>query len=307
VTAYIARRLLQTVVVMFGVSLFAFFVIFLGGGDPVQFLIPIEHSTPELIAEVRRELGFDDPLYVQYARFIHKALQGDFGRSWQLREPALDAVLARVPATFQLGITALGLAVAIGVPCGVIAAVRRGSTVDLLVTWIATMGRAIPNFWLGIMMILVFGVMLQVLPISGRGTWLHLVMPAAVLGFDAAATQMRLVRASMLEALGQDYVRTGRAKGLAERIVILKHALRNALIPPLTILGLQVAFIFSGSVVVEQIFAWPGIGRLVVQSIFRKDMPIVQVAVILLGAVVALMTLAVDVLYTLVDPRIRYD
>jgi ABC-type dipeptide/oligopeptide/nickel transport system permease component len=157
------------------------------------------------------------------------------------------------------------------------------------------------------MMILVFGVMLQVLPISGRGTWLHLVMPAAVLGFDAAATQMRLVRASMLEALGQDYVRTGRAKGLAERIVILKHALRNALIPPLTILGLQVAFIFSGSVVVEQIFAWPGIGRLVVQSIFRKDMPIVQVAVILLGAVVALMTLAVDVLYTLVDPRIRYD
>jgi ABC-type dipeptide/oligopeptide/nickel transport system permease component len=305
-TAYIARRLLQTVVVMFGVSLFAFFVIFLGG-DPVQFMIPIEHSTPELIEEVRREMGFADPLYVQYGRFVYKALRGDFGRSWQMREPALSAVLARVPATLQLGVTALGLAVAIGVPCGVIAAVRRGSTVDLLVTWLATMGRAIPNFWLGIMMILVFGVIFQVLPISGRGSWLHLVMPAAVLGFDAAATQMRLVRASMLESLGQDYVRTGRAKGLAERVVILKHALRNALIPPLTILGLQVAFIFSGSVVVEQIFAWPGMGRLIVQSIFRKDMPIVQVAVILLGAVVALMTLAVDVVYTLIDPRIKYD
>jgi ABC-type dipeptide/oligopeptide/nickel transport system permease component len=305
-TAYIVRRLLQTVVVMFGVSLFAFFVIFLGG-DPVQFMIPIEHSTPELIQEVRREMGFADPLHVQYGRFIYKALQGDFGRSWQMREPALSAVIARVPATFQLGLTALTLAVAIGVPCGVIAAVRRGSTVDLVVTWLATMGRAIPNFWLGIMMILVFGVMLQVLPISGRGSWLHLVMPAAVLGFDAAATQMRLVRASMLESLGQDYVRTGRAKGLAERVVVLKHALRNALIPPLTILGLQVAFIFSGSVVVEQIFAWPGMGRLVVQSIFRKDMPIVQVAVILLGAVVALMTLAVDVIYTLIDPRIKYD
>lgn len=291
---------------MFGVSLFAFFIIFLGG-DPVQFLIPIEHSTPELIDQVRREMGFADPLYVQYARFVYKAFHGDFGRSWQLREPALQVVLTRVPATLQLGASALLLAVAVGVPCGIIAAVRRGSTIDLLVTWLATMGRAVPNFWLGIMMILVFGVILQVLPISGRGSWLHLVMPAFVLGSDAAATQMRLVRASLLESLGQDYIRTGRAKGLVERVVIWKHAMRNALIPPITILGLQVAFIFSGSVVVEQIFAWPGMGRLIVQSIFRKDMPIVQVAVILLGMVVALMTLTVDILYTLIDPRIKYD
>jgi len=304
--AYIGRRLLQTLVVMFGVSLFAFFIIFLGG-DPVQFLIPIEHSTPELIDEVRREMGFADPLYVQYGRFVYKAAQGDFGRSWQMREPALGVVLSRVPATFQLGATALTLAVVVGVPCGIIAAIRRGSMADLLVTWLATMGRAVPNFWLGIMMILVFGVMLQILPISGRGSVWHLVMPALVLGLDAAATQMRLVRASLLEVLGLDYIRTARAKGVAERVVIWRHALRNALIPPITILGLQVAFIFSGSVIVEQVFAWPGLGRLIVQSIFRKDMPIVQVSVILLGMVVALMTLAVDLLYTVIDPRITYD
>jgi peptide/nickel transport system permease protein len=305
-TAYIGRRLLQTLVVVFGVSLFAFFVIFLGG-DPVQFLIPIEHSTPELIDEVRREMGFADPLHVQYVRFVSKAVQGDFGRSWQMREPALAVVLSRVPATLQLGGTALALAVLIGVPCGIIAAIRRGSTIDLLVTTLATMGRAIPNFWLGIMMILVFGVMLQILPISGRESWWHLVMPAIVLGSDAAATQMRLVRASLLEVLELDYIRTARAKGVAERLVIWRHALRNALIPPITILGLQVAFIFSGSVIVEQVFAWPGLARLIVQSIFRKDMPIVQVAVILLGIVVALMTLVVDILYTVIDPRITYD
>lgn len=304
--AYIGRRLLQTLVVMFGVSLFAFFIIFLGG-DPVQFLIPIEHSTPELIDEVRREMGFADPLYVQYGRFVYKAAHGDFGRSWQMREPALGVVLSRVPATFQLGATALALAVLVGVPCGIIAAIRRGSMADLLVTWLATMGRAVPNFWLGIMMILVFGVMLEILPISGRGSVWHLVMPAVVLGLDAAATQMRLVRASLLEVLGLDYIRTARAKGVAERVVIWRHALRNALIPPVTILGLQVAFIFSGSVIVEQVFAWPGLGRLIVQSIFRKDMPIVQVSVILLGMVVALMTLAVDLLYTVIDPRITYD
>lgn len=303
--AYITRRLLQVVIVIFGVSSFAFFIVFLRG-DPVQFMIPVEHSTPELIDEVRREMGFADPLHVQYARFVWKALHGDFGKSWQLREPALRVVLRRVPATFQLGAAALLLAVLIGVPAGVIAAVRRGSTIDLVVTWIATLGRAVPDFWLAIMMILVFGVIWQVLPISGRGTWAHLIMPAFVLGTSASATQMRLVRASLLESLGQDYVRTARAKGVAEPRVISRHAMRNALIPPVTILGLQVAFIFSGAVVVEQIFAWPGLGRLIVQSIFTRDMPIVQVAVIFLGLVVALMTLLVDLLYTLLDPRIRY-
>ncbi|MDR7468138.1 MAG: ABC transporter permease [Armatimonadota bacterium] len=304
--SYIARRLLQVVVVVFGVSIFAFFIIFLRG-DPVQFMIPVEHSTPELIEQVRREMGFADPLYVQYARFVWKAFHGDFGKSWQLHEPALRVVLHRVPATFQLGAAALLLAVVIGVPAGIIAAVKRGSMVDLFVTWMATIGRAVPNFWLSIMLILVFGVILQVLPISGRGTWMHLVMPAFVLGIESAATQMRLVRASLLEVLGQDYIRTARAKGVAEHLVILRHAMRNALIPPITILGLQVAFIFSGAVVVEQIFAWPGLGRLIVQSIFTKDMPIVQVAVIFLGLVVALMTLLVDILYTLIDPRIRFD
>jgi peptide/nickel transport system permease protein len=305
-TIYIGRRLLQVTVVIFGVSIFAFFIIFLRG-DPVQFMIPIEHSTPELIEQVRREMGFADPLHVQYARFVWKAFHGDFGKSWQLREPALRVVLQRVPATFQLGATALLLAVVIGVPAGIIAAVKRGSLIDLFVTWVATIGRAIPNFWLSIMLILVFGVLLQVLPISGRGTWLHLVMPAFVLGIESAATQMRLVRASLLEVLSQDYIRTAQAKGVAGQLVILRHAMRNALIPPITILGLQVAFIFSGAVVVEQIFAWPGLGRLIVQSIFTRDMPIVQVAVVFLGLVVAFMTLVVDLVYTLIDPRIRFD
>ncbi|MBM3450651.1 MAG: ABC transporter permease [Armatimonadetes bacterium] len=305
-TAYLLRRLLQVVIVLLGVSVFAFFIIYLRG-DPVQFLVPIEHSTPELLDEIRKEMGFADPLHVQYFRFLGKAMRGDFGQSWQLREPALHVVLERVGPTFQLGATALCLALLIGVPAGVLAATRRGSTIDLAASWIATFGRAVPNFWLGIMMILVFGVLFQVLPISGRGTWLHLVMPAIVLGSDAAATQMRLVRSSLLEVLNQDYVRTARSKGLSGGAVIAKHALRNALIPVVTILGVQVAFIFSGSVVVEQVFAWPGLGRLIVQSIFRKDMPIVQVAVVFLGLIVATINLLVDLSYTLIDPRIQYD
>lgn len=304
--AYLIKRLLQVLLVVVGVSAFAFFIIYMNG-DPVQFLVPIEMSTPELIAEIRAEMGFDDPLYIQYFRFLTNAVKGDFGQSWQRRAPALPLVLERVPATFQLGATSLLIALCISVPAGLISAIRRGSIADLIVSTIATLGRAVPNFWLAIMMILVFGVILKMLPISGRGTWAHLVMPAFVLGVGTAATQMRLIRASMLETLSLDFVRTARAKGLGERVVIFKHALRNALIPVVTVLGLEVAFIFSGSVVVEQIFAWPGLGRLVVQSIFMKDMPIVQVAVVFFGVVVALMNLVVDLLYTIIDPRIVYN
>ncbi|MEX2355781.1 MAG: ABC transporter permease [Thermaerobacterales bacterium] len=302
---YIFRRVLQMSIVVIVVSAFAFFIIYLKG-DPVQYLIPIEFSTPELIAEVRAEMGFADPLYIQYGRFLAKAVQGDFGQSWQLREPALNMVLQRVPLTAQLGATALGLALLIGIPTGIIAALKRGSTADLLVTWIATLGRAIPDFWLGIMMILIFGVYLQWFPISGRGSLMHLVMPAFVLGTSAAATQMRLVRASLLEVLGQEYIKTARSKGLSERVVLYKHAFRNALIPVITVFGVQVAFIFSGSVIIEQIFAWPGLGRLIVQSIFMKDMPIVQVAIIFFAMVVASMNLLVDITYTFIDPRITY-
>jgi ABC-type dipeptide/oligopeptide/nickel transport system permease component len=269
--------------------------------------VPVEFTSPELLEQIREEMGFDDPLYIQYLRFLGKALRGDFGKSFQMHEPALKLVLERVPATFQLGSIALIFSLIIGVPAGVVAAVRRNSLADYIATWMGTFGRAVPNFWLGVLLILVFGVWMQIVPISGRGTWQHLILPAITLGFPSSATQVRLVRSSMLEVLGQDYIRTARSKGLSERVVIFKHALRNALIPVVTMLGMQVAWIFGGSIIVEQIFAWPGLGRLTVNSIFRLDMPIVQVSALFIAFCVTTMMLVVDITYVFIDPRIAYD
>jgi ABC-type dipeptide/oligopeptide/nickel transport system permease component len=293
-------------VVLLGVSLFVFMILYLRG-DPIQFLVPVEFTSPELLEQIREEMGFDDPLYIQYLRFLGKALRGDFGKSFQMHEPALKLVLERVPATFQLGSIALIFSLIIGVPAGVVAAVRRNSLADYIATWMGTFGRAVPNFWLGVLLILVFGVWMQIVPISGRGTWQHLILPAITLGFPSSATQVRLVRSSMLEVLGQDYIRTARSKGLSERVVIFKHALRNALIPVVTMLGMQVAWIFGGSIIVEQIFAWPGLGRLTVNSIFRLDMPIVQVSALFIAFCVTTMMLVVDITYVFIDPRIAYD
>lgn len=303
--SFIIRRVLQLGIVLFGVSIFVFMILFLRG-DPVQFLVPLDITPPEVIDAIREDMGFTDPLHVQYGRFLWGAVRGDFGRSYQLGDDALGQVLYRLPATVRLGASALFVTMIIGVPMGVVAAVRRNTRADYIASWIGTIGRSLPNFWLGIMGILVFGVLLRWLPISGASTWRHLIMPSVALGLGPAASQLRLVRSSMLEVLSQDYIRTARSKGLSERVVIYKHALRNALIPVVTMLGMQVAFIIGGSVVIETVFAWPGLGRLLVNAIFNLDMPIVQATVMFIAFAVTMMMLVVDIAYVFIDPRITY-
>jgi ABC-type dipeptide/oligopeptide/nickel transport system permease component len=304
--SFILRRLLQILVVLFGVSIIVFMILFLRG-DPVQYLVPLDITPPETVEKIRHEMGFDDPLHIQYWRFVKGMVRGDFGDSYQLNEPALDLLLHRVPASLQLGVAALVISLVIGVPAGITAAVKRNTPADFVATWAGTIGRSLPYFWTGIMGILVFGVILRWLPTSGMGTWQHLVMPAITLGVGPAGTQLRLVRSSMLEVLGEDYIRTARAKGLSERVVIFKHALRNALIPVITMLGLQIAWIMGGSVVVETVFAWPGLGRLMVNSIFYLDMPVVQATVMFLALAITGMMLLVDIAYAFIDPRITYN
>jgi len=304
--SYIIRRLLQILVVLLGVSLIVFLILFLRG-DPVQYLVPLDITPPDVVERIRHDMGFDDPIYLQYFRYLKDLLHGNFGKSYQLNEPAIDLVFYRLPATVKLGVSALLISLAIGVPAGIMAAIKRNTMADMVVTWAGTVGRSLPYFWTGIMGILVFGVMLRWLPTSGMGTWKHLIMPAITLGIGPAGDQLRLVRSSMLEVLGEDYIRTAKAKGLSGRVVIYKHALRNALIPVVTVLGLQVAWIVGGSVVVETVFAWPGLGRLMVDSIFHLDMPVVQATVMFLALAISGMMLAVDIAYVFIDPRIKYS
>jgi ABC-type dipeptide/oligopeptide/nickel transport system permease component len=250
-------------------------------------------------------MGFDDPLPVQYWRFLRGAVRGDFGNSLRHDEPALPLVWQRLPATIELTAFALGIALLLAIPVGIVSAVFRNTPIDYASTTFALVGQAMPTFWLGIMFILVFSVALQLLPSSGRGTWRHLLLPALTLGLFTTARIMRLTRSGMLEVLGQDYVRTARAKGANERGVVWKHALKNAGIPVVTIVGLELGTLLGGAVITETIFAWPGVGRLSVQAIYNRDYPLVQAAVFVLASTFVVINLAVDVLYTYLDPRIR--
>jgi ABC-type dipeptide/oligopeptide/nickel transport system permease component len=250
-------------------------------------------------------MGFDDPLYLQYWRFLKGAVQGDFGTSLRHDEPALGLVWQRMPATIELTGVALGVALVLAIPAGIVSAVFRNTPLDYVSTVVALMGQAMPTFWLGIMLILIFSVGLQILPSSGRGGAAHLVLPALTLGLFTTARIMRLTRSGMLEVLGQDYVRTARAKGVGERTIVWKHALKNAGIPVVTIIGLELGTLLGGAVITETIFAWPGVGRLSVQAIYNRDYPLVQAAVFVLASIFVLVNLAVDLLYTYLDPRIR--
>ena len=321
---YILGRLGQSLIVLVGVSVLAFSVLFLSG-DPT-YLYVNEHATNETIAATRHKLGFDRPIYVQYYDFARKAIRGDFGTSLRYGQPAMKIVLARLPATLELTFAAMFIAIIFAIPLGTFAAVRRGSTFDGATMLGAMVGQSMPDFWLGIMLILVVGVQLKWLPISGRVPILeplfaghfnqlfktlpesirHLIMPAIVAGVWSLSRNSRLVRSSMLEVLGMDYVTTARAKGLAEFRVVMKHAFKNALIPVVTIIGLEFGFLLSGDIVVENIFAWPGVGRLVVNAINQKDFNIVQASVITLAVVFIALNLFIDILYTYLDPRIRY-
>ena len=303
---YLLRRLLQMVPVILLVTMVIFFIIRVKG-DPIAQLAPIDLLTPQEIARMRHAYGFDRPVYAQYAEFLRGlALRGDFGTSFRYRTPALPLVLERLPKTLELALTAALVAWVAALPLGVIAAVRRNSLVDVVATTSSVLGRALPNFWLGIMLILFFAVYLQWLPVSGSDTPLHLVLPAVTLGVGLATTLTRLIRSSMLEVVREDYMTTARAKGIAEPTVLVKHALRNGLIPVLTVFGLQAAWLMGGVVIVEQVFAWPGMGQLMVQAILTRDMSIVQAGVFVFALIVLGLNLAVDLLYTIIDPRIRY-
>ncbi|MDQ3457913.1 MAG: ABC transporter permease [Deinococcota bacterium] len=305
-TAYILRRLLQMIPVVLGITVIVFVLLRISG-DPVTLMLP-EDATQEQVRQLRESLGLDRPLFEQYLIFLSNLVQGDFGESIRYRgQPALPIVLERLPATLELTLAAMLVGVMISLPAGIIAAVNRNRWPDYGATTFAIMGEAMPNFWLGIMLILIFSVQLGWLPVSGRGGLQYLILPALTLGTALAALLMRLMRSSLLEVLGQDYVRTARAKGLRGRMVLLKHAVRNALLAYVTVLGLQVASLMAGAVVTEQVFAWPGIGLLAIQAINSRDMAIVQAVVIVASLIVMSANLLVDLLYALIDPRIHYS
>jgi len=300
---FLLRRLLQSLVVLLGVSFVVFFILFLTG-DPAAVMLPPE-ATAEDIQHFRESMGFNDPFFVQYGRFLLGALRGNFGTSIRHGEPAFTLVVERMPATFELAGAALVIALLLAIPAGIVSAVRRNTVVDYISTVVALLGQSMPTFWLGIMLILVFSVQFHVLPSSGRGTWQHLVLPAVTLGLFTTARITRLTRSGMLEVLNQDYIRTAKAKGVSDPPVVWKHALKNAAIPIVTIVGIELGTLLGGSVITETIFAWPGVGRLSVQAIYNRDYPVVQAAVFLLAATFIVVNLLVDLIYTYLDPRIR--
>jgi peptide/nickel transport system permease protein len=302
-TTYLVRRLLQSLLVLFGVSFVVFVILYLTG-DPALVLLPPD-ATIEDVERFREAMGFNDPVLVQYGRFLLGALRGDFGLSVRHGEPAFALVVERLPATFELTGAALVVALCLAIPAGIVAAVRRHTMLDHISTIAALFGQSMPTFWLGIMLILVFSVRFHLLPSSGRGTLEHLILPAITLGLFTTARIMRLTRSGMLDVLNQDYIRTARAKGVAGLPVVWKHALKNAAIPIVTIVGIELGTLLGGAVITETIFAWPGVGRLSVQAIYNRDYPVVQAAVFLLASTFVLVNLLVDVVYTYLDPRIR--
>jgi ABC-type dipeptide/oligopeptide/nickel transport system permease component len=303
VTEYVIRRLALSGVAMLGVITIVFLLLHVSG-DPATLLVS-QDATQQDIDRIREAYGLDQPLSVQYARFVARVVRGDLGFSYRQGLPVGELLVERLRATFELALAGLAVAVLLGVPLGLIAAARRGSAVDTAAMTVALLGTSVPSFWLGLLLIIVFGVQLGWLPVSGYGSLQHLLMPAFVLGGFYAAQISRLTRTSLLEVLAQDFVRTARAKGLAARSVLLKHVLRNAALPVLTVLGLDFGRMLGGAVVVETIFAWPGMGRLAVQAVLGRDFPVVQGAAIM-GAVVFLaVSLMIDLLYGWVDPRLR--
>jgi ABC-type dipeptide/oligopeptide/nickel transport system permease component len=303
VTEYVIRRLLLSAVAMLGVITIVFLLLH-ASGDPATLLVS-QDATQQDLDRIRQAYGLDQPLSVQYARFVARVVRGDLGFSYRQGLPVGELIVERLRATVELALAGLAVAVLLGVPLGIVAAARHGSAVDTAAMTAALLGTSVPSFWLGLLLIIVFGVKLGWLPVSGYGSWKHLLMPAFVLGGFYAAQVSRLTRTALLEVLAQDFVRTARAKGLAAPRVMLTHVLRNAALPVLTVLGLDFGRMLGGAVVVETIFAWPGMGRLAVQAVLGRDFPVVQGTAIMGALVFLAVSLTIDLLYGLVDPRLR--
>lgn len=330
---YIGRRMLLAVPILLGISLIVFLMLHSAGGDPAELKLGL-HADTESIAALRHEMGLDRPLAVQYLDFLRHAVTGDLGRSYRTNSPVTDEVLARFPATVELALAAMFIGTVVGLVAGTIAGIRRNSIFDYSSSFVALLGVSIPTFWLGLTLIIVFGLWLEWLPISGRvnprlganpsahflvlsslfhGHWAifkdaakHLVLPALTLAGWPAAIIARMTRAALIETMGMDYIRTARAKGLRDRAVVFGHAYRNAMIPVLTVVGLEFGGMLGGAVVTETVFAWPGVGKLTVDAIAARDYQVTQGVVLLFGLVFIVINLVVDLLYALIDPRIRY-
>jgi peptide/nickel transport system permease protein len=301
--SYLGRQLVQFVVVVIGISMLSFSILHVIG-DPVVLFVQ-EGAPKEEHERFRKLLGLDQPLYVQYWRFASRAVLGDFGKSWYGEAPAFGLVIERMPPTIYLTLSGLVVALLISLPLGTVAALRRHSIVDNLCTMLAVGGQAMPIFWLGIMLIIVFAVNLRLLPASGYGTWQHFLMPAFTLGAFLAPITMRLVRSGLVEVMNMEYIKTARAKGLDEPMVVVKHAFRNACLPVITVIGLQFGQLLGGAVITETVFAWPGVATLTVKSIRNQDFPVVQCAVVLLALIIVTVNFLVDMIVAMVDPRIR--
>ncbi|MBX3070535.1 MAG: ABC transporter permease [Thermomicrobiales bacterium] len=301
--SYIIRRLVTSIFVVVGVSAVVFCLTFLSG-DPAVLMMP-PNSTAEEIRAFREQQGYDDPILVQYARYMQRAVQGDFGDSIIHGQAALPLIVNRLPATLELTVASMILAICLAIPLGVFSALRRGTIFDLGGMLVALIGQSVPSFWLAIMMIYLFSVTWGLLPTSGRGGLTHLILPAIAIAVGLMALLTRLVRSTMLEVLGEDYIRTARAKGIREMLVVSRHALRNALIPLVTVIGLQFGYILGSAVVVETVFTWPGVGLFTIQAITNRDYPVVQASVFVLATAVVMINLIVDLVYGFLDPRIR--
>jgi peptide/nickel transport system permease protein len=303
-TRYLIGRLVQTLLSMLVVVSIVFVLTRLSG-NPIYLLLDVNASAQDQEI-LTRHLGLDKPLPVQYGRYVTNIAVGDFGNSIITRRPVLEHIWERLPATVELGVVAMFLSVLIGVPLGMYSAVRRGGALDTGARVFAVLGQSMPTFWLGLMLILLFGVVLGVLPAGGRGGWLHLILPAFTLGYFTSAAILRLTRSAMLEVLGSDYIKFARLKGLPEQVVLWKHGLRNALLPVVTFAVLLFVQFLGGAVVTETVFAWPGLGRLILESITTRDYPIVQAGVLVLSALYLTGNLMVDLLYSYLNPRIRH-
>lgn len=303
---YVIKRLVSTIPVLIGISLLLFFMLRMLPGDPAQVLAG-QMATPEEVENIRRQLGLDRSIHVQYAVFFGRLVRLDLGRSARTQNPVTQEIWARLPNTVLLAVVAITLACLFGIPAGIVSAVRPYTWMDYLVTSAALFGISMPVFWLGLMLVVVFSILLQWLPAGGTGSWKHVILPSVTLASFVIAFIARMTRSTMMEVLSQDYTTTARSKGLKEEVVVVKHALKNALIPIITVVGLQFGLLLGGAVLTETVFAWPGLGRLIVDSILARDYPMIQGAILVFGLLYIFVNLVTDLLYACVDPRIRYD
>jgi peptide/nickel transport system permease protein len=303
-TTYILKRMIQVIPVLLGITIVAFVLVRLTG-DPATIMLPPE-TPKETVDAFRKEYGLDQPVYIQYLQFIGGALTGDFGKSLRYKEPVSGLFLERLPATLELAFGSMAIAIFVGIPIGVLSAVKKNSWIDTVTRFLALFGQAVPSFYLGLMLIMIVSVQWRLLPTGGRGSMAQLVLPAITLGVHLLALTARFSRGAVLDVMRQDYVRTARAKGLNERLLLTRHVMKNAMIPIVTVVGLQVGAMFSGAVVTETVFSWPGIGRLMVQAISTRDFPIVQATVMIVALIFVVVNLLVDLTYAWLDPRIKY-